>query len=135
MTLAQIHEAVRQRFVDEVATSLSLPVVHDNAPEPTKAATWCRLSVETYQTAQVSTAPARYRTQGRLVANLFTRFESGDAQLLAVFDAITTAFRGVSLPSPDIHFRPPGLVGVPARSDAWFQRTAVVEFFADEVEA
>jgi hypothetical protein len=133
VTLAAVVEAVRQRFIDRVADGLPLPIVHDNAPEPTTAARWCRLSVETDLPRQVSTVPARFRTTGRLVANLFCRLQSGDAPLVAVLDAMTAAFRGVVLTSPDVHFQPPGFVGVPARSDAWFQRTARVDFFADEV--
>jgi hypothetical protein len=135
MTLAAIVEAVRTRFVDEVATPLSLPVVHDNAPEPTKAARWARVSVETDMPVQASLGdPVRYRVTGRLVVNLFARLEAGDAVMVEVLDAMTTAFRGVALPDPDIHFRPPGFVGVPARSESWFQRTARVDFFADEVD-
>lgn len=134
MSLAAIFQAVRARFQTEVATPETLTVVHDNAPEPTAAARWCRFSVSVDSTQQVSTGSAamrRFRSVGSATAQLFVSQKSGDAALLELADAIDVAFRGARIADPQIRFRAPTLVGTPVQDGAWFARTVRIPFEAD----
>ena len=136
MTAAAIIEAVRARFVAQVETpqAATLKVVHDNGPDPAPSTPlWCRFAVELDPPQQVSTVPARYRTRGRAFALLHSAVQKGDAELLALFAVIETAFTGVILATPMLRFHRPGLVGVASIYGGWFRRTARIEFYADEV--
>lgn len=131
----EVAEAIRDRFTDQVATPNSLTVHHDNAPPTALKSAWYRLRVEPQTTTLVGTGGSarRYRTEGVTRVELYAPLTQGDGALLAVADAIVTAFRGVRLSSPDLHFRVPRIVGQSTRSDAWFQRTMEIPFWFDEV--
>ena len=130
-TFAPVFQAIREQ-VATVATSLDMPVVHDNAPEPAKALTWARLTVQVDDTRQASMgAPVRFRSRGAAVLNISTRAEKGDATLLAACDALCTAFRGLSLASPEIRFDSPTPTGATVVDGAWFTRTVRIPFIAD----
>ena len=132
MTMAAIFTAIRERWEAQVATPSVLPTVYDNAPEPTKAAQWARLSVQIDSTAQASMGvPVRYRSRGAAVVALVTSAEKGDAALLTLIDAIVTGFRGVTLTTPEIRFDSPTPIGSPVIDGPWFTRTVRIPFIAD----
>lgn len=130
--LAPVYQAVRDR-VATVATALSMPIVHDNAPEPAKATTWARVSVLIEDTRQASLGtPVRFRSRGAAVLNVSTRAESGDATLLAAVDALCDSFRGLTLTSPaEVRFDSPTPQGAATVDGPWFTRTVRIPFIAD----
>jgi len=134
VSYAEVFQAVRDRFVDEVAAPNSMTVLHDNAPTQAIATTWYRLEVQTTGTEQVASGPVdarRYRISGQCIVTMAARVEKGDAALLAIGDLIVTAFRGVVLETPIIYFDSPAFAGDAARDEAWFQRTMTIPFEAD----
>lgn len=137
MGFASFGNAIRERFEDQVGTPNSLVVHYDNGPPQPLEQSWYRLTIETMapQLAETGGTARRYRTEGLIRVELHAPVGKGDGALLAIADAITTAFRNVSLASPDMHFRAPRLVGAPTRVDAWFRRVVEIPFWADEVGA
>tara|TARA_R110002020_G_scaffold36687_1_gene110424 strand:- start:203 stop:574 length:372 start_codon:yes stop_codon:yes gene_type:complete len=119
----------------QVSTPESLRVIHDNAPEPTSVVqSWCRFTVQTDNHEQVSQGQVRYRMTGAATAIIFSPIAKGDAAVLALADKVVTAFRGVSLTSPDITFSPaPGVLGVSEQDEAWCKSTVRIPFRADTV--
>lgn len=135
MTAVAVVNTIRDRFVAQVATPQQLLVVADNDPDQGElAAKWCRVRVEFDLPQQVSTAPARFRTRGRLLVHLHAAgVASGDAATLALFDSIVAAFSGVQLATPAVRFYRPGLIGSGEASGGWYRRLARVDFYADDV--
>jgi hypothetical protein len=134
MSYAEVFQAVRDRFVDEVATPNGMTVLHDNAPSQSISSPWYRLEVQTTGTEQIACGPAtgrRYRITGQCIVTMAARVEQGDGALLAIGDLIVAAFRGVQLDSPIIYFGAPSIVGSAARDEAWFQRAMNIPFEAD----
>ena len=136
MSFANILEAVREKFRDDVATPNSMAVLQDNAPpSATISQSWYRLTVLVDSTEQMSAGKVgsrRYRVMGHAVLNLFVPVGRGDGAMLDLVDAVTTAFRGASIASPAICFEPPPSLSGPAeRSEGWFMRTAIIPFDAD----
>jgi len=135
VTYATVAEAIRDRFETEVATPNSLTVHHDNAPPVALKQAWYRLRVEFSNAMLVGTGGSarRFRTSGVARVELYAPLTQGDGALLGVADDITTAFRHVTLGTPDVHFHIPRMVGASTRTDAWFQRTLEIPFYFDEV--
>lgn len=137
MGFASVAAAIRERFEDQVGTPNSLVVHYDNGPPQDRQQTWYRLTIgqQAPELAETGGATRRYRTQGVARIELHAPATKGDGAMLTIADAITTAFRNVSLASPDLHFLAPRLTGLPTRVDAWFQRVIEIPFWADEVGA
>lgn len=136
MSFAAVAEAIQERFRVEVATPQSLHVVRENAPVSATQARWCQLTVEFQNTQQVSTgAPGnrRFRVTGRVALNLFERGGTGTGSMLALMDAITTAFCGVALDDPMVTFGAPALLGASVRDEAGghWRMPAQIPFRAD----
>lgn len=133
---AAVVEAVRQRWVDEIETPQGLDVVHDNAPAGGEAkATRHEFAVVTdnpeRQVASGEAGHRRYRIVGRGIATLRCGHEKGDADLLALGDAIRAAFRGVTNADPIIEYGSPAFVGKLTRSDNGVARVMHIPFEAD----
>lgn len=138
MSFAAISEAIRERFREQIAVPQSLLVVHSNEPPRAVQKRWCQLSVEIQNTQQVSTGSPtsrRFRVTGRIALNLFERIGAGDGQMLDLMDAMTTAFRGVSLSSPQVTFSAPTPIGLSVKDEAGghWRMPAQIPFRADVV--
>lgn len=98
MTDSELHNAIRDRFDDEIATGQDVAVLYDNDPNgpPADGSVWCRCSIKRTDTVQVESGPASYRRHGRVYAQLFGPVELGDGDLLELADEIGSAFEGVS---------------------------------------
>lgn len=135
MTFALVVDAIRDKFRDEVATPNSLTVTHDNAPPASLKQRWYRLTVLPDATEQIhagAVGARRYRITGRAILNLFEPVATGDDALLDVVDLVNAAFRGSSIASPIIEFRPaPYISGAAERDASWFRRTMTIPFEAD----
>lgn len=136
MSFANIHEAIREKFRDDVATPNSMVVLQDNeAPSATVSQSWYRLTVLVDSTEQISAGPSgsrRFRVMGHAVLNMFRPLATGDGAMLDIADAVVTAFRSTSIASPPICFEPsPTLSGPPESSGSWFMRTMLIPFDAD----
>lgn len=134
MSFAEVIESVRAKFVDDVATPNALTVTHDNCPPRSIASNWYGLELQIDGAQQVASNVAtgrRYRISGQAIVSMFCPVARGDGGLLAIADAIVTAFRGVVVSSPIIYYGVPTLAGDAAREDAWFRRTLTIPFEAD----
>ncbi|HSW45774.1 MAG TPA: phage tail terminator-like protein [Phycisphaerae bacterium] len=98
MTSSDLHNAVRERFSDEVGEGLELTVIYDNDPQspPADGSIWCRCSIKRADTIQVEIGPSSYRKHGRVYAQLFGPVAAGDGDLLELADGIEAAFQGVT---------------------------------------
>lgn len=134
MTQAQVFEAIRTRFRTVFEDAESVPVVYDNAPEPARAQSWCRFSIQVDTHEQVAMGATRYRMTGVATALLFVPNEKGNKTQVDLADAIVAGFRGVRLTSPSVVFTPPpGIVSAGARDEVWHVVTVQIPFRADEV--
>lgn len=135
MSYQDVAEAIRAKFKTDVATPNSLVVVNDNQSPQNMAQSWYRLSVLFDGQRQVHSGTAttiRWRITGRAVLNLFAPAAKGEGTLMEIVDATNAAFRGDSVASPIVEFRPaPALQGVAERDDAWWRRTMTIYFEAD----
>lgn len=134
MSYAEVFQAIRERFVAEVATPNTMTILHDNAPSIAVASPWYRLEVQTSGTEQVASGTIgarRFRISGQCIVTMAARVEQGDGALLAIGDLIVTAFRGVVLEDPIVYFDTPAFAGTAARDEAWFQRVMTIPFQAD----
>lgn len=95
---SNLHNAIRDRFDDEIVKKQNVTVLYDNDPNgpPTDGSVWCRCTIKRTDTIQVESGPARYRRSGRVYAQLFGPVELGDGDLLDLADAIRAAFEGIS---------------------------------------
>ena len=119
-TFADVAGAIRTRFAP-----LGIATVHDNAPEPAKAATWCRLRVDFTGTEQRSTGnegARQWRAFGVVTAELYCHAEKGDGGLLTTAGEIAEAFRGLRLVDPHVRFFPPAPIGTSQLVGAWYRR-------------
>jgi len=126
-------EAVRARFIAEVATPNSLVVVYDNGPVPATTTPRAVVTVSIGDEQQLTMGGARkFRATGELEAQLFVPRERGDAALLALAQDVLDAFQGVTINSPLVRFTPPpSLVGAVDYDDAMARRTVRVPFLTD----
>lgn len=140
MSQSTLIEAIRSRFMAQVATPNALSVIYDNAPAPETKTKWARITVLPQNQQQSSSGGATvvYRTTGVAVVNVFTPAAAGDKESLALCDAVIAAFRGVKLATPDITFTPaPTIQGAAQRDEAgsWWIRTVEIRWRADEAIA
>jgi len=145
MTWATIVNAVRERMRDEVAEPMSLTMLTGQEPPhvvDTISGTWLRCTVQAATRWQASTGSVgkrRFRTAGLMLVQVFVPVATGDADHLAVVDAIDAAFLGVLLSVPQgsdppilIRFQPPFPVGELQRDEeAWARCDVRVPFEAD----
>ena len=134
MTKTAIANAIRSRFKTQVADVLSLGTQYDNQKyDNPDNAKWCRLTVkfgETIQKSVGSPAGNRDRTSGVVMAQLFCPAGKGDSDLLAIADAVVTAFKrvtdtGITFATPSSDVR--GRVG-----NEW-QINVNCPFYADDI--
>lgn len=132
MSQAAAIEAVRARFIAEVATPNSLVVVYDNGPVPATATPRAVVTVSIDAEQQLTMGARKFRATGALEVQLFVPRERGDAALLALAQDVLDAFQGVTLNSPLVRFTPPpSLVGAVDYDDAMARRTVRVPFLTD----
>lgn len=140
MSFVSLSEAIRERFRTLVAEPMGMQVVSSNDPTTKTAKRFCQLTIDIQTAAQAGTGAEgvrRFRATGRVALNLFDGANVGDAWLLEVMDAITTAFRGVSLSDPFITFGTPSPIGQSSRDEAgghWRLPAQIpfrVDFFGD----
>jgi hypothetical protein len=134
VTFAQCEEAISARM-STVATAQAMTLVRDNAPEPAdRAAKWARLRISATAADLISMGGVgrrRFRTRGQFVLELHAPSKQGASTLRTLGDAVVTAFRGVSLASPNIRFQPP-VIGPIAEASGWSRRDVTVAFTFDE---
>lgn len=133
MSQAAAIQAVRARFIAEVATPNSLVVVYDNGPVPATTTPRAVVTVSIDGEQQLTMGGARkFRATGALEVQLFVPRERGDAALLTLAQDVLDAFQGVTLNSPLVRFTPPpSLVGAVDYDDAMARRTVRVPFLTD----
>jgi len=126
-------QAVRARFIAEVATPNSLVVVYDNGPVPATTTPRAVVTVSVDGEQQLTMGGARkFRATGTLEVQLFIPRERGDAALLTLAQDVLDAFQGVTINSPLVRFTPPpSLVGAVDYDDAMARRTVRVPFLTD----
>ena len=132
MSESAIIEAVRVKLLASLPTGLR--VVFDNAPDnATDAASWCQCFIQVDNTVQIS-MPPRYRMTGAAIVNVYVAASSGDKTLNGHCEAIADSFRGASITSPMVAFRPsPTITGSAQRAEGWASRTIRIPFRADFV--
>lgn len=129
MTVAAIIEAVRVKLVAAMPTGMRL--VFDNSPDQANAASYATAAIQIDNTVQVS-MPPRYRVTGAAIVTVYVRAGTGDAVVNGHCDAITAHFRGASIASPMVAFRPaPTVTGSAQRADGWAARVIRIPFRAD----
>ncbi len=136
MSFAAVSTAIRDRFRTLVSVPQSVPMIGPNDPATLTTARWCQFTVEMQGAQQVGTgtpASRRYRITGRVALNLFEQVGKGDSTLSALMDAISTAFRGISLASPQIAFGAPSPIGPSVKDEAGahWRMPAQIPFRAD----
>jgi hypothetical protein len=133
MSQAAAIQAVRQRFITQVATPNSLVVVYDNGPVPATTTPRAVVTVSIDGEQQLTMGGARkFRATGTLEVALYVPRERGDAALLTLAQAVVVAFQGVTINSPLVRFTPPpSLVGAVDYDDAMARRTVRVPFLSD----
>ena len=129
---------IRARFAAQITTGQSLTTVHDNVPNASVPSTgrWCRLSIRfgLSQATTVGGSAAQHRTTGVAIVQLFEPFGNGDGSQLQIVDAITTAFRGVTLAGPPVvHFDPPYVSGDASVDDGLWQTNVAIPFRVEEL--
>lgn len=134
MTQEQVHNAIRSRFKTLVATAQSLTTIYDNDPTPAPSTntTWCRFTILPGTGRRITIGTYEYRYPGVAVAQLFGPVHRGDKTLLALADAIITAFRsvhvtGIRFESDDGDAVSPVRVGV---SEGVYQINVTIPFVA-----
>ncbi len=134
MSQADIIEAIRQRFIDEVAEPLELVVVHDNEPPKSPASSWCRFLVQPQDRRQASSggASVRFRTTGTAQAQVFVPAARGDSAAITIAQAVLTAFTLWKSADPDVTVTTALISGDVARDEAWWRRTVEIRWRADE---
>lgn len=129
---------IRGRFATQITTGQSLTTVHDNVPNasiPT-AGRWCRLSIRFGEQAARTTggATAHFQTIGVALVQLFEPVGDGDGTQLELVDAISTAFRAVTLAGPPVvHFDPPYVSAPPFLDDGLWQTNVAIPFRVQEL--
>ena len=132
MTQAAAIEAVRQRFIDEVATPEELVVVYDNAPEPATSNPRARVTITLQDEQQITMGLRKWRATGVMQVELMQPRERGDAALLTLAQVVVDAFRGQRIASPLVRFIPPPVLsGAMDTEDAVARRTVRVPFLCD----
>ena len=133
MSQALAIQAVRDRFISQVATPNALVVVYDNGPVPASATPRAAVSVIVEDERQLTMGARRFRITGRLDVELYVPRERGDAALLDLANDTLVAFRGAATSSPiAVRFTPaPTLVGGIDYQDAMARRTVRVPFLCD----
>jgi hypothetical protein len=133
MSQAAAIQAVRQRFITQVATPNSLVVVYDNGPVPATTTPRAVVTVSIDGEQQLTMGGARkFRATGTLEVALYVPRERGDAALLTLAQAVIAAFQGVTITSPLVRFTPPpSLVGAVDYDAAMARRTVRVPFLSD----
>jgi hypothetical protein len=124
--------AVRQRFIDQVATPQELVVVYDNAPEPATSNPRARVTITLEDEVQLTMGLRKWRATGVMEVQLMQPRERGDAALLTLAQAVVDAFRGQRIASPLVRFNPPPyMAGAMDTEDATVRRTVRVPFLCD----
>lgn len=132
MTQAAAIEAVRQRFIDQVATPEELVVVYDNAPEPSTSNPRARVTITLQDEQQITMGLRKWRATGVMQVELMQPRERGDAALLTLAQVVVDAFRGQRIASPLVRFIPPPVLsGAMDTEDAVARRTVRVPFLCD----
>lgn len=133
MTQAAAIEAVRQRFIDQVATPNSLTVLYDNAPETAATNPRARVTISLEDERQITMGGTRtWRAVGTMLVELLQPRERGDAALLTLAEAVVTAFQGQRIASPLVRFTPPPSIdGAMDTDDATAKRLVRVPFLTD----
>lgn len=135
MSFVEIREAIAARFRTQVT---GVQIVQANQDPPPLGDRWVQMQVEFLSTTQVGTGSEnarRWRIAGRVALNLYERNGSGDGSMLALMDAITTAFRGVTIGSVGVSFGAPTFLGVSVRDEAvaHWRMPAQIPFRADVI--
>lgn len=125
--------AIRQRFIDQVATPQGLVVVYDNAPAIAATIPTARVTVQVREERLLTLGrPRRWRAVGEVEVRLSQPRERGDADILTKAEAVLDAFRGVTIAVPVVRFTPPPVVvGAMDTEDALASRTVRMPFEAD----
>lgn len=133
---AAIFEAIRSRFQTQIGDAQNIDVVYDNGPEPASiTSSWCRFMVSIDNHEQATMGTVRYRMTGLATARLFTPIAQGDGASITLADAVVSAFRLVTIASPQIRFTPPpGIIGTADQEDAWCIRSVQIPFVADVIQ-
>ena len=133
MSQAAAIEAVRARFIAQVATPNSLVVIYDNGPVPATTTPRAVVTVSIDDEQQLTMGGARkFRSTGSLEAQLYIPRERGDSALLALAQDVLDAFQCVTTNSPLVRYTPPpSLVGAVDYDDAMARRTVRVPFLTD----
>lgn len=129
---------IRARFATEITTGQSLTTVHDNVPDQAIpiAGRWCRLSIRFGQQDARTTggSSAHFQTIGVAIVQLFEPMGEGDGTQLELVDAISTAFRAVTLAGPPvIHFDPPYVSAPPFLDEGLWQQNVAIPFRFQEL--
>jgi hypothetical protein len=134
MSQAQTIEAVRGRYMAQVATPGGIDTVYDNGPALAGDQPVARVTVTVRDERQLTLGrPRRWRTVGEMEVRLQQPRERGDAAVLTLAETVVGAFRGVELSSPfPIRFFPPPTVsGALDIEAATVTRVVRVPFQAD----
>lgn len=91
---------------------------------------WCNVSVQPFDSKNLSIGTKAYRYWGMLYIQIFTRPSSGSGRNREIADILSNIFRDTTV-NMDIRFKVPKLavVGV---IDGWYQSTLSTEFFREE---
>jgi hypothetical protein len=133
MSQALAIQAVRDRFIAQVATPNALAVVYDNGPVPATVTPRAAVTINVEDERQRTFGQRSFRITGRLQVELAVPRERGDAALLDLANDVLVAFRGKTATTPiPVRFTPPPtLVGGVDYDDAMARRTVSVPFLCD----
>ena len=135
-TQVAVHNIIRSRFKTQVADAESVPVQYPNteftAPENSP---WIKFMIQHDPTEQI-TFPApttvRYRTYGRILAQVFTPLEEGTKEALELARVIEVAFRRVTVSG--VRFETPSVLPI-GRREGVYQVNVECEWWHDDVAA
>ena len=131
MTYEQIANAVRSKFLQEIAEVENLSTIYDNqAATPPDGEIWCRWNVrpgESYQ-ASIGVNPL-IRIPGVAIAQLFATVGRGDGELMELADKISDAFKCVT--TSGVVYQTPHVSTVGRRENCW-QVNVTCPFYAED---
>lgn len=132
MTYEDMHNIIRNRFIEQIADVYTLTTHYDNQDrEKPQDTLWCRFSIndgDTFQKSIGSPGTNIHRAVGVAYAQLFCPIGKGDKAILAMADNVADAFRCISVSG--VVFKTPSIKQV-GRIDVEWQVNVNIPFHAD----
>tara|TARA_R100000458_G_C8242797_1_gene221397 strand:+ start:678 stop:1106 length:429 start_codon:yes stop_codon:yes gene_type:complete len=141
MTFATLHNAIRNRFNDNVvATSSAIgtdDVAYDNVEfdshDTGESALWVRFQILTGESELRELGSTTARTTGIALASVFSLAGRGDNLSLGLVDEIVSAFKAVThtYSGTTVVFRTPSVQHI-GRDGTWWQTNVTIPFYTDD---